>query len=280
MTRPRIVLPVITAALLVLAGCRSSPNAAGPPVVPASPASSSLPASPTATGSFATALPSDTDRQQTSPPVLPSVAASLNATDDQGDAVHLTISIDPAVVASSIDNQTIDACSDALASADSSLERSLAIPVHVSMEVTSGLPITVVVKLGDNDQLIGGGVTQPAYGIRLWAMGYSDGAACGSSEDDVTDAADVKWASAAPNQTNNFSAWLILAGAVTPADPAGDRSSLAGLLMTPLVTLAGSVADFNYVPHSSSNLVTCPNSNTYVAFEPAVATSLGCPRTK
>ena len=84
------------------------------------------------------------------------------ATDGQGDTVHLTVSFGATASASSQENAVIDTCSSALASANSSLNRSLAVPIHVSMAVSSGMATTVQLKLGDNYQAVAGGQVEPA----------------------------------------------------------------------------------------------------------------------
>jgi hypothetical protein len=208
------------------------------------------------------------------------------AENGQGDRVHLTLSFEEPAPASDLENDVIDACSSDLAAANSSLDRSLAVAVHVSMEVTSTLATTVLLKLGDHAQAVGGGQTEPAYGVRLWAKQYSSGPACGSSISDVKEAANIQWTDATPNTSYRWNGWLILAGSITPSDPTGSHSTLGGLLISPHVMIAGSSATLTYLLRDSPNLVSCSANDAaagnfnYVAVQPDAAKKLGCGRSR
>lgn len=278
MNRRRTVGAVATAALLLTA-CSSGTSKPEPGLSHRS-ALITSPSTPAQSGAFASDLPTSSDSPSSAAPI--DYAIGGTATDGQGDTVHLTVSFGAPAPASSQENGVIDTCSNALASADSSLDRSLAVPIHVSMEVTSGMATTVQLKLGDNYQAVGGGQVESAYGVRLWAMDFSDGAQCGNSNDLVSEAANVTWANAAPNTNYIFNAWLILAGSITPSDPTGSHSSLGGLLITPHVSLGGNDATITYLLQDSPNLVSCSAADAaaggadYVAVEPVGAVKLGC----
>jgi hypothetical protein len=286
-----------TLAALLLAGlaaaCGSSQeNSSGTSSVPAfahPPLSSSE--APTPTSSWQahiapTDLPTTTTATPTHTSAPISYAMGGSAENGQGDRVHLTVSFEEPAPASDLENDVIDSCSSDLAAVNSSLDRSLAVAIHVSMEVTSELPTTVLLKLGDNAQAVGGGQTEPAYGVRLWAMGYSSGPECGSSVSDVKEAANIQWTDATPNSNHSWNGWLILAGSITPSDPTGSHSTLGGLLISPHVMLAGSTATFTYLLQDSPNLVSCSANDAaagganYVAVRPDDAKKLGCRRTR
>lgn len=292
--RGRVAKAALAATLLAgltTAACGSSQSDSGAPPLATS-SSLTTSAAPTSTApsespSSLTELPSTTavpEPSESSLPIGPSMGGT--AENGQGDRVHLTISFEAPVPASDLNNTVIDSCSSALAAANSSLDRSLAVTVRVTMEVTSTLPTTVVLKLGDHAQAIGDGQTEPAHGVRLWAKNYSDGPECGSSISDVKEAANIKWTDAAPNAQNRWTGWLILAGSITPSDPTGSHSTLGGLLISPHVTLSGSSTTITYLPQESPHLVSCSandaaagNAN-YVAVRPDAAKKLGCGRTR
>jgi hypothetical protein len=286
---------LLLASLAATTACGSDQDSGAPPLATSSLTTSAAPTTtaPSDSPSFATELPTTATPEPTTAIPEPSEsglqgASSISGTAEngQGDRVHLTITFDAPGPASDILNTVIDSCRSALAAANSSFERSLAVTVRVTMEVTSALPTTVVLKLGDHAQAIGDGQTEPAHGVRLWAKDYSTGPTCGSSINDVKEAASIQWADAAPNRTNRWTGWLILAGSITPSDPTGSNSSLGGLLISPHVTLAGSSTTITYLLRDSPNLVSCSahdaaagNAN-YVAVRPDDAQRLGCERAR
>jgi hypothetical protein len=291
----RVPLVALLLASLAASACGSSqPDSGAPPLSsPSSLTSSAVPTSsaPPESPSFATELPSTATPEPTTAIPEPSEsglqgASSIGGTAEngQGDRVHLTITFDAPAPASEVLNTVIDSCRSAVAAANSSFERSLAVTVRVTMEVTSALPTTVVLKLGDHAQAIGGGQTEPAHGVRLWAKNYSTGPTCGSSISNVKEAASIQWADAAPNRINRWTGWLILAGGITPSDPTGSQSSLGGLLISPHVTLAGSSTTITYLQQESPHLVSCSADDAaagnvnYVAVRPDDAQRLGCGR--
>jgi hypothetical protein len=294
---PRGPLAALLLAGLVATACGSSqPDSGTPPrTTPSSLTSSaaSTSAAPSDSPSFASELPTTATPEPTTAIPEPSESGLLGgssiggtAENGQGDRVHLTITFDAPGPASDILNTVIDSCRSAVAAANSSFERSLAVTVRVSVEVTSALPTTVVLKLGDHAQAIGDGETEPAHGVRLWAKNYSDGPQCGSSISDVKEAANIRWTDVAPGSINRWTGWLILAGSITPSDPTGSKSSLGGLLISPHVTLAGSSTTIRYLTSESPHLVSCSahdaaaGTANYVAVRPDDAQRLGCGRAR
>jgi hypothetical protein len=255
---------------LAVSGCGSSSNPGPPPATPAA-QTTSTPATTASTPSSSSAT-----------------AGSVTTTmqDSSGNAVAVTIGVGTPGPMSSSSDQTLAACDEEVTSGESTPAASIAIPITVTMQVTSSQSTNVEVNLSALSGATGGGNATGAssflQGPTLWAGDYGGDPQCNVP---AVGGGDVQWTPdvATPGVTHIWNAWLILPGVITPNDPSG-LSEVKRLLMQAAIGLNGATPSAPTYT-GGSNLVACDgqaefgsDSLAYVAIDPAVALASGCRR--
>jgi hypothetical protein len=155
-------------------------------------------------------------------------------------------------------------------SADAS--QTIAIPVQITVTVTSSLATSVGVDLDGTHEVTSGGNVEVNGNLPSWATESGDGPQCDSS------GGGVSWNNLEPGQASTWSGWLIDPGAITPDDPAGSSAETT-IFLEPVVNLGPN--DGNFVPGlaDSTNLVKCTAGVPFgavIAVDPEVALADGC----
>ena len=213
------------------------------------------------------------------------------ATDSQGDAVSVEVLFGHhdsaeswAGAGSGTAKPAINSCDQDLASAGSSLARSVAFPVAVTMKVTSSLATDVEVRLSAVSEAMSGGLVGSPERVQLWGAVYADnGPICHPSTDPLS-AGTVRWtsATATPGTELNWQGWLIIPNDITPKDPSGKNGVASRLLVNPDIRLGGNQADYKYDLSASTSVVTCSASDPaagqqqYAAVDARAAAAQGC----
>lgn len=201
------------------------------------------------------------------------------ARDDDGDEVAITIGLGEPKPVSELSDPALDACEQTINGVGSSPSRSVAVPVHVTMTVTSSLAADVVLSLNQMQLITSSGShTTPNV---LWAANYStSGPDCGN---DALGAGTVHWdaEAATPDSDHSWNAWIVALGAITPRDPSGLEVTQR-LVFSPLVRLSNNLAGYRFDASSSPRVVDCAaydpaaGSTPYIAVDPDGALAAGC----
>lgn len=234
-----------------------------------------------------------THRQANPPPSTestPSASHSVTgiAVDEEGDRASVTVELGEPIPLDDTNDETARACDLSVSRQRSTPQRSMAIPLLVSMTVLSSFSTDVSVNVNSFGFVMsGGGIDasgeQSVNGIPLWAGGYSAGPSCSSWLDVGDGAGLVHWGpdAAEPNVSQQWNAWLIVPNAITPNDPTGAEVAQR-LVLLPTVTFAGP-AEFRVDRARSHSLVECysesnliPGDVAVLAADSAVAVNAGC----
>jgi hypothetical protein len=224
-----------------------------------------------ASGVPATASPADASGPASPPAGPSSPAATGTATDGQGDKATVSITVGNPTPLTNLNQQNVNACDDfGDISADAS--QTIAIPVQITVTVTSSLATSVGVDIDGTHEVTSGGDVDVNGNLPSWATESGGGPQCDSSGGGVT------WNNLAPGQPSTWSGWLIDPEAITPDDPAGS-SAKKMIFLEPVVNMGSS--DGNFVPDlaDSMNLVTCTAGVPFgavIAVDPQVALAAGC----
>ncbi|HEV7753843.1 MAG TPA: hypothetical protein VGO71_19985 [Baekduia sp.] len=208
--------------------------------------------------------------------------ATVHATDQQGDEVTVTVGMGEPVAMASIDDEAVAACRSRMEALGSSAERTVAVPVHVTGSVTSSMAADVVVNIGGAQGVTQDGlVSLPAQPV-FFAATYGGSATTCYGPDHVLGRGAVRWSAenATPGRTLSWSPFLVLPGAITPADRSG-REAAGRIVIQPMITLSGALAQPRL---SGPRVVTCSANDPavgtvpYIAVLPAVTIANGCTR--
>lgn len=216
-----------------------------------------------------------------------SVGFSGTANDQQGDEVSLSVSAGAPVTMSSVSDPVVHACDGDVESQQSTPERSIAIPLTVTMTVESSLATAVSVDLDGFGLISQGNVDDKGESeldsFPLWAGGYSSGATCAVWND--LGAGVVQWTSdvARPNSPQEWSAWLVIPNVISPNDPTGTDVS-DRVVIEPGITLGEATEIVPNVESSQSpDTVECysdipliPQDAPFLAVDPSTALANGC----
>jgi hypothetical protein len=219
------------------------------------------------------------DRESHRPQRTALASVSGTAESGQGDQVKVSFGIGEAVPVTSVSDPAGRACDSQLADFGSSADRSMAVPIDVTMTVTSPLDADVGISVGSVKEVADDGSVQLA--LVLWSAAYeSEGPACGGPNTGTVRST-VHWPpdAATPGTTRRWRTWMIVPAAITPSDPSGVATT-GRLVFGPNVAISNNVATFH--PEASASLVSCSASDaalgqiSYVAIDPAGATAHGC----
>jgi hypothetical protein len=193
------------------------------------------------------------------------------ATDSQGDKATVSISIGSPTPLTDLNQQNVSACDD-MSNLSYDANQTMAIPVQMTVTVTSSIATPVGIDLDGTHDVASGGNVDVNGNLPSWATGSGGGGQCDSSGGGVT------WDSVAPGQSGTWSGWLIDPQAITPDDPTGS-SAKETIFLEPVVNLG--MNDGNFVPDlaNSQDLVKCTAGVPFgavIAVAPQVALASGC----
>jgi hypothetical protein len=213
-------------------------------------------------------------------------AGTYTASDSSGNTARMVISLGTIQPANQITDNLMQACSSDITQIGSSLDRSLAVPITVSIQLTSSLSNTLGVSLVDQYLAVAGGPPEKVISTPIFfAEGYSDGSQCASPSMDPTTAGQITWNNAAAGIPHTWRGYLIRADAITPNDPTGAASDLHRLLVNPTVSLSETTpaANLNYITANSPFEVYCKyavaslgNGRPLLAIDPSAVLNYGC----
>lgn len=231
-TRTASVLVVLTAAGLMvgLGGCGSSASA----VTTSSVSSAGSTTAPNTTS------PQTIVTTTTGAPTTPTAAAVIDASDSGGDSITTTVSFGPAepVSSSNVDQSVLGSCGF-----DTS--RALVVAGQLHTVDNSSLAIKV-------EETFLWSAMDP--GAMYFVLAYTNGTQCATPDDNPYVQFTVQ-----PDQYDDFSFWIVLAGAITPDNPDGDPATLGQwVLQAPGVLLEGNPAD--NVSVSGLRVISCQDN--------------------
>lgn len=243
------------------AGCASSSTTANAPATStAQSASSGATSTDTSTAASGSSAPTTA--------ALSTYAATGTATDGQGDAATVSITVGSPTALTSLNQQDMSSCDDINLGDDAN--QTIAVPTAITVTLTSSIATSVAVSLDGTQQVTSGGNVQPNGNLPSWAAASSDDAEC--SSDSIT------WNSLASGQSDTWSGWLIEQQTITPDDPTGSSASET-IFLEPVVDLGMNDGDFVPDLAHSRNLVKCAAGvpdGAVIAVDPKVALSSGC----
>ncbi len=199
-------------------------------------------------------------------------AATGTAADSQGDKATVSISIGSPVPLTDLNQRNVSAC-DGMSDLSHGADQTMAIPVQITITITSSLATPVGVGLDGTDEVTSGGNVGVNENWPLWATGPGgDGPKCDSTDNGVA------WVNVAAGQPSTWSGWLIDPEAITPDDPTGS-SAKKTIFLEPAVDVG--LTGGNFVPDlaDSQNLVKCAAGvpdGPVIAVVPQVALASGC----
>jgi hypothetical protein len=210
-------------------------------------------------------------------------AAVVTTSDSAGNKASLTISLGKIQPANQITDSLVQTCSSNIASLGSSLDRSLAIPISLSIKVTSSLPTTLGVSLVDQYLAVPAAPVSKVVSTPIFfAEGYSDGPQCASPSMNPTTAGQITWNNSPAGAPQTWRGYIIQANAITPNDPTGSASDLHKLLIDPVVSVGQSTINdgIHYDTANSPFEMLCQSfggdNQPLVAIDPTAVTSKGC----
>jgi hypothetical protein len=190
-------------------------------------------------------------------------------TDGQGDKATIGIGVGTPTGLSSLNQVGMGTC-DNESNLSYDVGQTMAIPVQITVTLTSSVATPVTVALDGSNEVTSGGGTDSNGNLPYWAAASSNDAECESNA--------VMWNSLAPGQSDTWSGWLIDPEAITPDDPTGSSANET-IFLEPAVNLGMNDGDFAPDPATSHNLVKCAAGVPYgavIAVDPQVALSSGC----
>jgi hypothetical protein len=255
-----VALPLALAWLL--AGCSSSSD---PTISQPSPTASARPASST-----------------TQTPAFPNSVTGTTA-DQQGNTARVTVGVGTPEPLSKLSDPTPTTCNQAIASDGQSVSGAVAIPLHVSAELTSTLKAPLNVALGEVFSIEPQShAVQPLSNNTslklLWASAYTN------SEPLCPTIAEVKWSAEVltPNVPATWEPWLVIAGAIAPNDPTGEQV-VNQLLIRPGASVGSGPGNGDLTPQGSGwvdcsvdESIAGPHNEPFLAVDPTVAEANGC----
>lgn len=150
------------------------------------------------------------------------------ATSSGGDAATASLSISKPVPVNSANVSAASGCTNI------DLTRAMAVRVDATVTLTSSLSTQVTLGFSE------GNAPQYLSGDQYFAATYPTGDSCQIPDTGRSDEnRQVAWNHMAPDSPQSFTAWFILANAITPNSPQGDPKVLDNELFTPDITFNG-----------------------------------------
>ena len=262
---------VLSLSSSLLAACSSSSSltAAAAPAS-TSPASSAAPIPPPSSP-VASSSPSAVSVA----PATFAATGSGTATDSQGDAATVSVSVGTPVPQLSLNQAELTGCTSEDVISDGA-DQTMAIPLQITATLTSSIATDVLVEVNGTQVVApGGNVTgNPNMVSATWAAYSGDSACTNSGGIDGT----LEWDNVAPGQTVTWSGWELDPDVITPDDTSGNAVDQV-TFQEPGVSFGNGGADFTYDTERSQNLVTCPgqiDGGPIIAVDASIARANGC----
>jgi hypothetical protein len=272
MPKCRAVWLIVLFAICCMAGCGGSGQTiSDPTVTPPATVASSTTTTQSATAATTAPTPSNT------------VSVSGTTSDEQGDRAVVTVAVASPQPLETTSDPVARACDQEVTNSGRSLSSAVAIPIHVTAELTSSIKAPLNVNLsqleylethGHEVELLNHHTSLPV----LWAAAYSN------SEPQCPVVPEVQWTGEVitPHTAESWDAWLVIAGAITPNDPTGE-SLTSRILIRPGAGISGGNSDGDLTPHggewvscSADESITGPHSEPYLAVDPTAVSHNGC----
>jgi hypothetical protein len=273
----RCALAAVALASL-LAGCGSSFPSTHPTAQQSALAQASTPATQTVAPPPATTT--TTPASTFAPPAA--TAVSGIAADNGANRALIDITFGTSGAMASLSNPTVDTCEAQVASLRSTVEHAVAVPVTVTARVTSTQAVAITVDLHALRAVTSKGAVGPLADVALWAQPSAETPKC-SGTDTAIAGGTASWdaGSAQPGATQTWNAWIVVVGAITPADATG-AATITRIVASPVVTIGGATVPYRYDLAQSKGIVQCSGSpavngsTSYIALDQTIAAASGC----
>jgi hypothetical protein len=198
-------------------------------------------------------------------------AATGTVTDSQGDKAAVSVSIGKPVPQLSLNQARLNACSDFDNITDSA-NQTMAIPLQITVTLTSPIATDVIVSLDGTQAVAPGGSVNTTSWPTMWAT-YVGNSPCSVSDQDGM----VEWTNLQSNQTATWTGWELDPRVITPNDPRGSAVDQV-VFLGPVVNFGNGNADFTADAAHSQNLLNCAGvqGGQVIAVDPSVAKANGC----
>lgn len=192
----------------------------------------------------------------------------------KGDKADVTVSIGAQVPLTSVPQSEVTVCDTTNPFYEA--DRAVAIPVVVTVELTTSLATPLSMALDGTQEVTSGGATGAEGNFPTFAqLGASDGS-CATTGNPVS----VTWNDLNGQGANGmWEGYLIVPEAITPDDPAGSVAKKM-IILPPKFFFGVENADTHIEPAQSPGLVQCSGltPSDAVAVSPKVAVEHGCTR--
>jgi len=202
------------------------------------------------------------------------------ASTEAGDEVSVKVTAGPAEPMAEVSDSLVNVCRQQISELGSSPQRTLAVPVTVTVTILSSPPPDLEVSLGEVGPVEGpDGYVPIEEVIPVWAENFSEGPEC---EIEYDSGGHVHWGigDLSPGEESTWNGYMLFTEAITPNNSGEELGET--LVFEPLVNLAGALAPIKYEHATSPSLVHCNLSTAIygraplVALNQAVALERGC----
>jgi hypothetical protein len=202
------------------------------------------------------------------------------ASTEAGDEVSIRVTAGSAEPMADVSNSLVNVCRQQISELGSSPQRTLAVPITVTVTILSSPPPDLLVTLGEVGPVEGPeGYVPIEEVVPVWAENYSDGPECGV---EFGSSGQVHWGigELGTGEESSWDAYMLFTEAITPNNSGEELGET--LVFEPLVDLAGRLAPIKYEHATSPSLVHCSLSTaTYgraplMALDRSVALERGC----
>lgn len=191
------------------------------------------------------------------------------ASTEAGDEVSVKVTAGPAEPMTEVSDSLVDVCRQQIAEIGSSPQRTLAVPVAVTVNILSSPPPDLAVTLGEVGPVEGAeGYVPVEEVIPVWAENYSEGPECAM---EYGTGGSVHWGPGelAPGEESTWNGYMLFTEAITPNNDGEELGE--ALVFEPSVNLAGRLAPIKYEHAASPSLVHCDLSSAIYGRAPLIA---------
>jgi hypothetical protein len=202
------------------------------------------------------------------------------ASTEAGDKVSVKVTAGPAEPMTEVGDSFVNVCRQQISEIGSSPQRTLAVPVSITVTILSSPAPDLEVSLSEVGPVEGpeGDVTIEEV-IPVWAENFSEGPEC---EVEYETGGHVHWGigELSPGEESTWDGYMLFTEAITPNNSGEELGET--LVFEPLVDLAGALAPIKYEHATSPSLVHCSLSTgiygraPLIALNQAVALERGC----
>jgi hypothetical protein len=202
------------------------------------------------------------------------------ASTEAGDEVSVKVTAGPAEPMTEVSGSLVNVCRQQISELGSSPQRTLAVPVTITVTILSSPPPDLEVSLGEVGPVEGPeGYVPIEEVIPVWAENFSEGPECDVEYDR---GGHVHWGigELSSGEESTWDGYMLFTEAITPNNSGEELGET--LVFEPLVNLAGVLAAIKYEHATSPSLVHCNLSTaTYgrvplIALNRTVALERGC----